>query len=270
MLTIGEFSRICRVSTKTLRYYEAIGLLQPRLVNPATGYRFYTADQLGPMRLINRLKAYNFTLEEIKLLVVTFNGERSSLSAALQEKKQELLRQKTLLNQRLRQLDADIENLRQGCTLFNSGDEIAVELTEMPAMTLLSLRFKVREGDFPQAYQQSFHILLDKLRKQRLTMNGLPMTLFHDDEFSEEGLDTEFAIPVRETTHETRLFQPGLCLKTVVSGPDADFPAVYARQIQWAEAEGYYNADALFDVYRSDPRDDPQAFCAEVYYPVRK
>lgn len=97
------------------------------------------------MRLINRLKAYNFTLDEIKLLVVTFNGERSSLNAALQEKRQELLRQKTLLNQRLRQLDADIENLRQGCTLFNSGDEIAVELTEMPAMTLLSLRFKVRK-----------------------------------------------------------------------------------------------------------------------------
>ena len=82
MLTIGEFSRICRVSTKTLRYYETMGLLQPWLVNPATGYRFYTADQFGTMRLINRLKAYNFTLEEIKLLVVTFNGERSSLSAA--------------------------------------------------------------------------------------------------------------------------------------------------------------------------------------------
>ena len=220
MLTIGEFSRICRVSTKTLRYYETMGLLQPWLVNPATGYRFYTADQLGTMRLINRLKAYNFTLEEIKLLVVTFNGERSSLSAALQEKKQELLRQKTLLNQRLRQLDGDIENLRQGCSLVNAGDEIVVELTEMPAMTLLSRRLKVREGDFPQAYQQSFGTLLDKLQKHRLTMNGSPMTLFHDDEFSEEGLDTEFAIPVRETTEETRLFQPGLCLKTVVSGPD--------------------------------------------------
>ena len=152
MLTIGEFSRICRVSTKTLRYYETMGLLQPWLVNPANGYRFYTADQLGTMRLINRLKAYNFTLEEIKLLVVTFNGERSSLSAALQEKKQELLRQKTLLNQRLRQLDGDIENLRQGCSLANAGDEIVVELTEMPAMMLLSRRLKVREGDFPQAH----------------------------------------------------------------------------------------------------------------------
>lgn len=116
----------------------------------------------------------------------------------------------------------------------------------MPAMTLLSRRLKVREGDFPLAYQQSFGILLDKLQKQLLTMDGSPMTLFHDDEFSEEGLDTEFAIPVRETTEETRLFQPGLCLKTVVSGPGRGISrAVYARQIQWAEAEGYHNADAL-------------------------
>lgn len=74
MLTIGEFSKICRVSPKTLRYYEAIGLLQPRLVNPMTGYRFYAADQLETMRLINHLKAYSFTLEEIKLLVVTLSG----------------------------------------------------------------------------------------------------------------------------------------------------------------------------------------------------
>ena len=39
MLTIGEFSNICRVSTKTLRYYAEIGLILPDEINPkmATG-----------------------------------------------------------------------------------------------------------------------------------------------------------------------------------------------------------------------------------------
>ena len=82
MLTIGEFSRICRVSTKTLRYYETMGLLQPWLVNPATGYRFYTADQFGTMRLINRLKAYNFTLEEIKRRHIQWRAKQSERGAA--------------------------------------------------------------------------------------------------------------------------------------------------------------------------------------------
>ena len=30
MLSIGEFSRICEVTPKALRYYEEIGLLYPR------------------------------------------------------------------------------------------------------------------------------------------------------------------------------------------------------------------------------------------------
>lgn len=47
MLSIGEFSNICKVSTKTLRYYAEIGLLEPSEVNPENGtsrrlsYRIY-------------------------------------------------------------------------------------------------------------------------------------------------------------------------------------------------------------------------------------
>jgi hypothetical protein len=41
MLTIGEFSKICRVSPKTLRYYDQIGLLKPSQVSSDSGYRYY-------------------------------------------------------------------------------------------------------------------------------------------------------------------------------------------------------------------------------------
>ena len=43
MLSIGEFSNICKVSTKTLRYYAEIGLLEPSVVNPENGYRCTSA-----------------------------------------------------------------------------------------------------------------------------------------------------------------------------------------------------------------------------------
>ena len=46
MLSIGEFSNICKVSTKTLRYYAEIGLLEPSEVNPENGYRYYAIEQL--------------------------------------------------------------------------------------------------------------------------------------------------------------------------------------------------------------------------------
>ena len=270
MLTIGEFSKICRVSPKTLRYYEAIGLLQPRLVNPMTGYRFYAADQLETMRLINHLKAYSFTLEEIKLLVVTLSGKPEDLTAALTEKKQELRRQAEQLTQQLQQLDRDIQNLHDGHSLFANDDEIPVQLTEVADSELLSWRLMVQEQAFPQAYKQCFGTLLEKLQAGTLTMSWAPMVLFHDAQFSDEGLDTEFAVPVAETTPETRLFQPGLCLKTVVSGIQADFAAVYARLIHTAQVQGYHSSGPLFEVYLSDPQDHPETLITEVYYPVTK
>lgn len=69
MLSIGEFSNICKVSAKTLRYYAAIGLLEPSEVNPQNGYRYYAVEQLEKMLFINRLKAYSFSLDEIRAIL---------------------------------------------------------------------------------------------------------------------------------------------------------------------------------------------------------
>ncbi|SMG22330.1 GyrI-like small molecule binding domain-containing protein [Paenibacillus aquistagni] len=66
-LSIGEFSKIGGVSTKTLRYYdEIIGLIRPDEINPENGYRYYSIGQLKTLFFIHRLKAYSFSLDEIK------------------------------------------------------------------------------------------------------------------------------------------------------------------------------------------------------------
>ena len=54
MFSIGEFAALGRVSVRMLRHYDAIGLLTPARTDPATGYRYYVADQLR--RLLIRLR----------------------------------------------------------------------------------------------------------------------------------------------------------------------------------------------------------------------
>ena len=44
-LKIGEFSKLCRVSVKTLRHYEEMGLLVPDETDEWTGYRYYSLEQ---------------------------------------------------------------------------------------------------------------------------------------------------------------------------------------------------------------------------------
>lgn len=90
MLTIGEFSSICRVSTKTLRYYAEIGLILPEEINPENGYRYYSIKQLETMLFINRLKAYHFSLEEIKAILESEEAMDDKLYAALSKKKKEI------------------------------------------------------------------------------------------------------------------------------------------------------------------------------------
>ena len=65
MLAIGEFSKICKVSTRTLRHYDSINLIKPKKINEENGYRYYEIAQVKEMLLIERLKKYQFSLDEI-------------------------------------------------------------------------------------------------------------------------------------------------------------------------------------------------------------
>ncbi|MFE5794025.1 MerR family transcriptional regulator [Streptomyces sp. NPDC056503] len=65
MFTIGDFARHGQVSVRMLRHYDGIGLLRPAHVDPHSGYRFYTADQLARLNRVIALKDLGFTLEQV-------------------------------------------------------------------------------------------------------------------------------------------------------------------------------------------------------------
>ncbi|MET9214415.1 MULTISPECIES: MerR family transcriptional regulator [unclassified Nocardia] len=65
MFSIGDFARHGQVSVRMLRHYDAVGLLRPARVDPATGYRFYAAAQLARLNRLVALKELGFTLEQV-------------------------------------------------------------------------------------------------------------------------------------------------------------------------------------------------------------
>ncbi|MCT9934886.1 MerR family transcriptional regulator [Planotetraspora sp. A-T 1434] len=65
MFSIGEFAALGRVSVRMLRHYDAIGLLRPAEIDPASGYRHYQADQLRRLNRIIALKDLGLTLEKV-------------------------------------------------------------------------------------------------------------------------------------------------------------------------------------------------------------
>lgn len=272
MLTIGEFSNICRVSTKTLRYYAEIGLILPEEINPENGYRYYSINQLEKMLLINRLKSYCFSLEEIKSIFESEELIDEVLFAALNKKKKEIAVKVRKFEDTLHQIDIDMSNLRKGKSIMSYMESIDVQLVEIPAMYLLSVRKNVLEHEFSEEYGICFGELFRKMEDKKLTASAPPMVLFHSDEYTPIGLDTEFAIPIKEYATGTRDFCPGLCLKTVVRGSYSQLSSVYTKQIEWTEKEGYENSNALYEVYVTSPAEVSQEseLVTEVYYPVKK
>lgn len=272
MLSIGEFSNICKVSTKTLRYYAEIGLILPCEINPENGYRYYSIEQLETMLLINRLKSYNFSLEEIKTILRAEELQDETLYLQLIRKKKEMEEQVQELKKTLDQLGQDILNLRQGRSIMSYLEHIDIQLVEVPMMYLVSIRKMVQEYEFTEEYGNCFGKLFQKIEDDKLTILAPPMVLFYSAEYSPFGLDTEFAIPVKEYVTGTKDFRPGLCLKTVVYGSYSGLPSVYTRQREWAEQEGYESSNPLFEVYITDPAQvkTESELITEVYYPVKK
>src|SRR5580658_3666178 len=81
MFSIGEFARLGGVSVRTLRHYDELGLLRPAKIDPLTGYRGYTAAQLGQLNRIMALKELGLSLIQARRLMdgVTLDELRGML-----------------------------------------------------------------------------------------------------------------------------------------------------------------------------------------------
>jgi protein phosphatase len=66
LLTIGAFAKASRLSPKALRLYDGLGLLTPARVDPVTGYRLYTWEQLDQARLVAWLRRLGMPLARIQ------------------------------------------------------------------------------------------------------------------------------------------------------------------------------------------------------------
>lgn len=87
---IGELSKLYGIGTDSLRYYEKIGILNPK--RGANNYRMYNISDIIKLNILRELRAIGFSLKEIKAHLADFNLEKT---LALFEKEIEQIDQKT-------------------------------------------------------------------------------------------------------------------------------------------------------------------------------
>jgi len=135
MYAIGEFAALARVSVRMLRHYDTIGLLEPTRVEPRTGYRFYTIDQLPALLRIVELRELGVGLERI-LALGRADDQDAGWRAVLDERRRELeasivgdRARIARIERRLRQL----EGTTMSEVVYKPLDPVTVYATHAPA-----------------------------------------------------------------------------------------------------------------------------------------
>src|SRR5690625_621069 len=73
--SITELAHAFGVTTRTLRYYEELGLLAPK--RSEGGQRIFTKKEYTQLILIFRGKKFGFQLDEIKEMIQLFDRDRT-------------------------------------------------------------------------------------------------------------------------------------------------------------------------------------------------
>ena len=131
---IGELAAMARVSVRTLRHYEALGLLTPTARTEA-GYRLYGSAQLERLYRILALRSLDLPLEEIGRLLRDDVGLGDVLGRQLRAVERRMAADAELHIRLCRLLDASAEH----------GEPTVAELTDTMEAMAMSDRYYTQE-----------------------------------------------------------------------------------------------------------------------------
>ncbi len=279
MIRIGDFSKLSRVSVKTLRYYDEVGLLKPLYVDRFTGYRSYEYHQLVRLNRILALKDLGFSLEEIGQLL-TENLTSEQLRGMLKLRRAEVRQKVSEETERLEHVEARLRQIEQEDAM----SKYDVVLKQVEPLKVASVRAVVPT---PPAQGALWEELGHYLVQARARGSGPCFTLYHDEEFKERDWDLEVCQPVqgdpkeagRVKTHTLPAVDTMAC--TLHHGAFATIGEAYEAIIKWVDVNGYRVCGPAREIYFREAQAKPQPgglnlsqtdpdTVTEVQFPVEK
>jgi DNA-binding transcriptional MerR regulator len=269
---IGDFSRIARVSSRLLRFYDEIGLLKPVHADPQTAYRYYSAKQLAELNRIIVLKDLGFSLDEIGP-VLKNQVNAAELRAMLLVRRHDAERALASEAQKLRQIETRIAQIETDGQL--DVDDVRVRLE--PVRRLLSLRRVV--SSFGEA-RSLMGVLKEQVRAiYRQGHGGQLVAVAHSKDFEADHIDVELGVTLgaNETPavpagsqlfiHELPEVRMAICVRV---GLPEDAHLVTAKIGRFVEFNGDVLAGPSREVFLQPPRlDRMHESVVEMQFPIR-
>ncbi|MBC8571045.1 MerR family transcriptional regulator [Zongyangia hominis] len=235
MFRIGEFSKMGKTTIKTLRYYDEAGLLKPQSIDPMTGYRFYTTNQLMQLHKIQSLRQCGLSIDEVRMVLsgeqprFILERRKAEMEAELREVSDQLSRLTFLLQEKQEELlmnyTATIKDL-PGCIVYSK--KLTVPNFRSNFELIPAIGAKVQE----------------KYPDLKCTVPEYCFIVELDKEYRETDIHLEFCESVDQMKPDFddihfKEMEPITVVSVMCKGPYDRIPQAYAFAFQWMEENGY-------------------------------
>lgn len=268
MYLISEFSRITKLTVKTLHYYHKEGLLVPYQQDQQTGYRYYNEDNYQQAQMLALLRELDFSILEMKDVLA------NQLSPAdfhyfLNEKRQQIqerLRENQALLARLT-AELDAHELPQVATELSPISE-----TTSPALLTISQAFYGR-------YEEIGPTIGTLYKAAGPHVAGPVTSLLYDDHYQEQAtmricLPVTKRLPLKQSAVDFWQLPSQPVLSLLHSGPYSRLSESYKRLLDYAKEQDYELTFPSREDYLKGPgrafSGNPDSYETQLMIPFKK
>ena len=265
LLPIGMFSRASLLSIRTLRAYHRSGLLVPAVVDPLTGYRSYTIDQLADAAVIVRLRHLDLPLDQVREVLDKRDPDHTR--AVLAE-------HRATMEERLAETERIVTELQSGLAATTN---TPVYLRTEPERWCLAIRAAVRAEEVPAFLGRAYPRLGQVAEATGAVIDGptgalYPEAVLGGDEQVEAVLPVAGPPPLELPGDDvTVLALPAAEVAVLVHAGDYhSIGATYRSLGAWVARHARHAEERVREWYLVGPTDtdDPGRYRTEIAWPV--
>ncbi len=269
MFQIGEFSKLTQITIRMLRYYDEAGVLKPADIDPWTGYRMYSVDQIPVLNKIIYLRDSGFTVSEIAAALNTEDDD--SLVTQLDRKQLEVEQVIKAEQEKLNKIElAKSELLHKKSEMHYN-----ISIKSIPACLVLSLRRTIpdyyAEGDLWQE-------LSAFAAEHQIQVSKNTFSIYYDTEYREKDVDVELCASVKKQGGNIdgftfRNVEPvPMMACTMVYGAFSNIAGAYLAFAQWLKENSQYEMSyPTRQIVHRGPWNErnPEKYLIEIQIPLK-